>query len=128
MMTDPISDMLTRIRNANRVGYKKVAIPTSKMKVQIAEILETEGYIESVEKSEEGREFTVTLKYKNGQRVICDLQKVSKPSLKTYVGKADIPRVRDGLGISILSTSQGLMTGKQARKLGIGGEVVCKVW
>ncbi|MCL6516882.1 MULTISPECIES: 30S ribosomal protein S8 [Alicyclobacillus] len=130
-MTDPIADMLTRIRNANLVGHDKVEIPGSKMKRAIAEILKREGFIRDAEFIPDDKQgiIRVFLKYGKGQeRVITGLKRISKPGLRVYVDHENIPRVLGGLGIAILSTSKGVMTDKEARKLGVGGEVICYVW
>ncbi len=130
-MTDPIADMLTRIRNANIAGHKTVEIPASKMKKAIAEILKEEGYIADYEVIEDDKQGTlkVTMKYAAGkERVISGLKKISKPGLKVYAKKDDIPKVLGGLGIAIISTSNGIITDKKARALGVGGEVICYVW
>ncbi len=130
-MTDPIADMLTRIRNANVAGHKTVEIPASKMKKAIAEILKEEGYITDYEVIEDGKQGTikVTMKYAAGkERVISGLKKISKPGLKVYAKKDDVPKVLGGLGIAIISTSSGIITDKKARALGVGGEVICYVW
>ena len=127
VVTDPIADMLTRIRNANQMRYEEVLIPTSKMKVEIAKILLEEGYIKKY--VEEGRTLTVTLKYaENKERVITGLKRISKPGLRVYAKSDEIPRVLNGLGIAILSTSKGIMTDKEARKENIGGEVLAYIW
>jgi len=132
-MVDPISDMLTRIRNAQAVGYKTVKFPYSKIKLDLAEILSHEGFLGSIsKKGREGqREIEVILKYK-GEKIknplICGLKRVSKPGQRIYVGKKDLRRFSKERGIIILSTSQGLMTINDARKKGIGGEILCKVW
>ena len=130
MMTDPIADMLTRIRNANAMKYETVSMPSSIMKVRIAEILKAEGFIANYEVSGETKKtLTLTLKYsETGTKVISGLKKISKPGLRINVPCEDLPRVLNGLGIAIISTSQGVMTDKKARKLGIGGEVIAYVW
>ena len=130
MMSDPISDMLTRIRNANALKYEKVKMPSSKMKVEIATILKDEGFILDYKvKGNVKKELTITLKYANdGTRVISGLKKISKPGLRVNVGADKLPRVLKGLGIAIISTSQGVMTDAKARTLGIGGEVIAYVW
>lgn len=130
MMTDPIADMLTRIRNANALKREKVSMPFSTMKLHIAEILKEEGFIsEFVVSGDKIKELTITLKYsENGVKVISGLKKISKPGLRVNVSADNLPRVLNGLGIAIISTSQGVMTDKKARKLGIGGEVVAYVW
>ncbi|MBE6133815.1 MAG: 30S ribosomal protein S8 [Erysipelotrichaceae bacterium] len=130
MMSDPISDMLTRIRNANALKYEKVKMPSSKMKVEIASILKEEGFINDFKvKGNVKKELTITLKYAaDGTRVISGLKKISKPGLRVNVGADKLPRVLKGLGIAIISTSQGVMTDAKARTLGIGGEVLAYVW
>jgi small subunit ribosomal protein S8 len=128
-MNDPISDMLTRIRNANLALLPAVALPHSKMKESIAGILKREGYIAdfSVE-GQTPKKLTLKLKYQGKKSVIEGLQRVSTPGLRRYVGSDEIPRVRGGLGVAVLSTSEGLMTGNQARKKNLGGELLCYVW
>ena len=130
MMSDPISDMLTRIRNANALKYEKVKMPSSKMKVEIASILKEEGFITDFKvKGNVKKELSITLKYAaDGTRVISGLKKISKPGLRVNVGADKLPRVLKGLGIAIISTSQGVMTDAKARTLGIGGEVVAYIW
>ena len=130
MMSDPISDMLTRIRNANALKYEKVKMPSSKMKVEIASILKEEGFINDFKvKGNVKKELSITLKYAaDGTRVISGLKKISKPGLRVNVGADKLPRVLKGLGIAIISTSQGVMTDAKARTLGIGGEVIAYVW
>ena len=130
-MTDPIADMLTRIRNANAMHAEKVSMPSSKLKLAIAEILKNEGFINDFSVATEGvkKELTINLKYGvNGVKVISGLKKISKPGLRVTVPCDKLPRVLNGLGIAIISTSQGVMTDKNARKLGIGGEVVAYIW
>ena len=130
-MTDPIADMLTRIRNANTAGHSTVNIPASKMKKAIAQILKDEGYIKEFEIIEDSVQDTIriTLKYgANKEHVISGLKKISKPGLKVYARKDEVPRVLGGLGIAIISTSNGVISDKEARKLGVGGEVICYVW
>lgn len=130
-MTDPIADMLTRIRNANSVGHESVEIPASKMKKAIAQILLDEGYIENFEVIDDGVQGTikVTLKYgANKERVISGIKKISKPGLKVYAKANDVPRVLGGLGIAVISTSSGIISDKKAREVGVGGEVICYVW
>ena len=127
----PIADMLTRIRNANQMRYETVSMPTSKMKVEIASILKSEGFIEDfkVEKNDVQGELTLTLKYgEKKERVISGLKCISKPGLRVYAKADNIPRVLNGLGIAIISTSKGVMTDKEARKENIGGEVLAYVW
>lgn len=128
-MTDPISDMLTRIRNAQRVGKKSVAIPGSKMKQGILKTLEQEGYIDSFHVVEEGAKSTITveLRYYAGEPVIAEIKRVSRPGLRVYKNADNVPKVRNGLGTAIISTSRGIITDKQARALGEGGEVLCTV-
>ena len=129
-MTDPIADMLTRIRNAFMAGHDHVEIPGSVIKGEIARVLTEEGYIESYKTTEEGVKKTITVKLKyspDGKRAIEEIKRISKPSRRVYVGKDDIPRVRGGMGISILSTSNGIMTGVAARNKKIGGEILCTV-
>mgnify|MGYP004702163845 FL=1 len=130
-MTDPIADMLTRIRNANTVGHETVEIPASKMKKAIAEILKEEGYITDFEVIEDNKQgmIKVTMKYgANKERVISGIKKISKPGLKVYAKAGEVPKVLGGLGIAIVSTSKGIVSDKEARKLGVGGEVICYVW
>ncbi len=126
-MTDPIADMLTRIRNANTMRNKEVIMPTSKMKVEIAKILKEEGYI--TEFKVKDNTLTLTLKYaENKERVITGLKRISKPGLRVYVSANELPRVLNGLGIAIISTPKGVMTDKLARKNNVGGEVIAYVW
>ena len=130
-MTDPVADMLTRIRNANTAGHADVEIPASKIKKNIAEILLKEGYIKGFEivETEPQNMIKIQMKYGAGkQRVISGIKRRSKPGLKVYAKKDEVPKVLGGLGIAIISTSNGLLTDKQARELGVGGEVVCMVW
>ena len=130
VMTDPIADMLTRIRNANQQRHETVVVPASNMKVEIAEILKNEGFIKGykVEGEKADKVITLTLKYKGNDRVISGLKRVSKPGLRQYVKVNEIPKVLNGLGIVVLSTSQGLMTDKEARAKKIGGEVLSYIW
>ena len=130
MMSDPVADMLTRIRNANALKHETVKLPSSKMKVEIARILKDAGFIVDYKvKGEVKKELTITLKYAgDGTRVISGLKKISKPGLRVNVGADKLPRVLKGLGIAIISTSQGVMTDAKARTLGIGGEVIAYVW
>jgi small subunit ribosomal protein S8 len=128
-MTDSISDMLTRIRNATRVTLPTVEVPHSKIKESIANILKSEGYVAEV--ATEGKlpkKLKLKLKYEGKRSVIEGLRRISKPGLRNYVGATDIPRVRGGLGTAIVSTSEGLMTGVQARKKNLGGELICYIW
>lgn len=130
-MTDPIADFLTRIRNANMVYHDKVEVPASRMKKAIAEILREEGYIRDYELLDDGKQGVVRIYMKYGdnkQRVISGLKRISKPGLRVYAGKDQLPRVLGGLGIAIVSTSRGIMTDKKARKEGLGGEVLCYIW
>ena len=128
-MTDPIADMLTRIRNANQMRNANVVMPHSKVKEEIAKILKEEGYIEGYEtKGEVKKELTLTLKYVGNDRVITGLKRVSKPGLRVYVGAKDMPKVLNGLGIAIISTPNGMVTDKVARKNNVGGEVVAYIW
>ena len=130
-MTDPIADMLTRIRNANQNRAKTVTMPSSKMKEQIAKILKDEGYITdfSIDKKDVQNTLTLTLKYaENKERVITGLKRISKPGLRVYTTAEDIPYVLNGLGIAIISTSKGVMTDKLARKNNVGGEVIAYIW
>ena len=131
MTTDPIADMLTRIRNANSAKHKTVDVPASKMKNAIAEILFKEGYIKSFEviNNENQGIIRITLKYdENGTRVIDGIKRISKPGLRVYANKEELPKVLNGLGIAIISTSKGLKTDKEAREAGIGGEVLAYIW
>jgi small subunit ribosomal protein S8 len=128
-MTDTISDMLTRIRNASRVQLPTVELPHSKMKESIATILKKEGYVGEVTvEGKTPKTIKLKLKYEGKKSVIEGLRRVSTPGLRRYVGSTEIPRVRGGLGISVVSTSQGVMTGTQARKNNLGGELICYVW
>ncbi len=130
MVTDPIADMLTRIRNANQQRHEEVVVPASKLKVDLAEILKNEGFIKGYKVESEGvaKNIVITLKYKGNDRVISGLKRVSKPGLRQYVKVNEIPKVLNGLGIVVLSTSQGLMTDKEARAKKIGGEVLAYIW
>ena len=129
-ITDPIADMLTRIRNANAQRHETVDVPASKMKKSIAEILLEEGYIKGYEEIEDGVQGTIriSLKYVNKQKVIAGLKRISKPGLRVYATKDELPKVLGGLGIALISTSKGIMTDKKARQEGIGGEVLAFVW
>ena len=130
-MTDPIADLLTRIRNAQKAGHESVTIPRSKIKLGIVAILKNEGFVEGYVENDEGPQghLKVFLRYNEKQGgVIRGLKRISKPGRRVYVGKKDIPRVRDGLGLVILTTPRGLLTDLQARQAGVGGEVVCHVW
>jgi small subunit ribosomal protein S8 len=133
MMTDPIADMLARIRNAAMARHEVARIPASKIKKSIARLLEQEGYVSSVSEEEWGpqkrKTLTVTLKYSDSRNVaFAGLRRVSKPGRRVYVGHDKVPRVLNGLGVSIISTSQGLMTDKEARTKKVGGELICEVW
>ena len=131
VMTDPIADMLTRIRNGIIAKHETVDIPASNIKREIARILLEEGYIKGYDVIEDGKQglIRVALKYgKDGQKVILGLKRISKPGLRVYADKNTVPKVLNGLGISIISTSKGILTDKQARELGVGGEVICYVW
>ena len=130
-MTDPVADMLTRIRNANTAGHASVEIPSSKMKKNIAEILLKEGYIKGYELVEDEKQGIIKVQMKYGadkQKVISGIKRISKPGLKVYAKSSDVPKVLGGLGVAIISTSGGLITDKEARSKGIGGEVICYVW
>ena len=131
-MSDPIADMLTRIRNANTAKHDTVDVPASKMKIAIADILVDEGYIAKYDLVEDGsfKTLHITLKYgvDKNEKVISGIKRISKPGLRVYANTEDIPRVLGGLGIAILSTKKGVVTDKEARKLGVGGEVLCFVW
>ena len=130
-MTDPIADMLARIRNAQLAGHESLTLPRSNVKVQIAKILSGEGFVEGFVEDRRGPQGTlkIFLKYDSGNRgIIRGLQRVSKPSRRVYVGKDQIPRVRNGLGVAILTTPRGVLTDAQARQAGVGGEVICRVW
>jgi small subunit ribosomal protein S8 len=131
VMTDPVADFLTRVRNANMVSHETVEIPGSQMKLAIATILKEEGYIKDFEFIEDGRQgiIRVYLKYgPNREKVITGIKRISKPGLRVYVKKDEVPKVLGGLGTAVISTSNGLMTDKKARKEGVGGEVVCYIW
>ena len=131
-ITDPIADMLTRIRNANTAKHDTVDVPSSKMKLAIAKILLDEGYIKSYELVENGKfnDIRITLKYgaSKNEKIISGLQRISKPGLRVYANKEELPKVLGGLGVAIISTNKGVITDKEARKLGVGGEVLCFVW
>lgn len=130
MVTDPISDMLTRIRNANQMRYKEVEVPASKMKNEIARILKSEGFIVDykVKKNNVQDILVLSLKYVDKERVITGLKRISKPGLRVYVKAEEVPTVLNGLGIAILSTSKGVMTDKEARENSLGGEVLAYIW
>ncbi len=128
-MQDPLADMLTRIRNSQQVGKLNVSMPSSKVKVNVAKVLEQEGYIESFEVSGDVKpQLKISLKYFEGKPVIAELDRISRPGLRKYSGKDELPSVRGGLGVAIVSTSQGVMTERQAKQLGVGGEVLCTVF
>ena len=130
-ITDTIADMLTRIRNANNAGHKTVEMPASKEKKAIAEILLEEGYINKVDFIDDDKHgiIKITLKYgENKSKVIAGLKRISKPGLRVYAGNNEIPKVLNGLGVAIISTSKGVLTDKEARRAGVGGEVICYVW
>ena len=129
VMSDPIADMLTRIRNANSAYHEKVEMPASTMKAAVLNILKEEGFVKNYETVDEGKTLKVTLKYgSNKEKVITGTKRISKPGLRVYASKEELPRVLGGLGIAVISTSQGVMTDKKARKLGLGGEVIAYVW
>ena len=130
-MTDPVADMITRIRNGVRAKLPRIDVPSSKLKVEIARILKDEGYVSNYKLQEDGKQgvLRIWLKYGPGmERVITDLQRVSRPGCRIYAGKGEIPRVYGGLGINIISTSRGLMTGRDAARTGVGGEILVNVW
>ena len=130
-MTDPVSDMLTRIRNATTVRHDRADIPASKVKLEIAKILKQEGYIRTFKTLEEGPQglIRVYLKYaEDGEPVIHGLSRVSKPGRRVYRGADDLPKVRNGLGVAVVSTNRGVLTDEQARSLRVGGEVLCEIW
>jgi small subunit ribosomal protein S8 len=131
MMTDPIADMLTRIRNANTALHDAVEMPGSTLKAEVAKVLKEQGYITDYELQEArvGTELVIRLKYsRDRRRVISGLKRISKPGRRVYVDRSEIPRVLGGMGVAVLSTSQGVITGQEARRRGIGGEVICSVW
>lgn len=131
MMTDPIADMLTRIRNSNNAKHKTVDVPASNIKREIAQILLDEGYIKSFDFIEDNKQgmLKVELKYtQDGERIISGLKRISKPGLRVYANSQELPKVLGGLGIAIISTSKGIITDKKARELNVGGEVICYVW
>jgi small subunit ribosomal protein S8 len=129
-MTDPISDMLSRIRNAMTAGHESLTLPASGVKARILEILQQEGYIETFGRKDEGPQglLEVKLKWQSGQPAIEGLRRVSRPGQRRYARCEEIPKVRNGLGIMIVSTSKGLMTDRAARKAGVGGELICSIW
>ena len=131
MLTDPVADMLTRVRNANQALHDQVIMPASNLKVELAKLLESEGYISGWEESGEGKErmLLVRLKYDRSRRqVISGLKRISKPGRRVYVDRDSIPKVLGGMGVAVISTSQGLLSGQEARRRGIGGEILCEVW
>jgi small subunit ribosomal protein S8 len=131
-MTDPLSDMLTRLRNANKAKQEKVDVPASNLKVQVARILKDEGYLKNYKVIKDGKQgiLRIYLKFEGEtkKQVIGGLRVISRPGLRRYVGKSEMPLVLRGLGLSILSTSRGILTDKQARKLNVGGELLCAIW
>jgi small subunit ribosomal protein S8 len=130
-LTDPVADFLTRIRNAQRARHQKLDVPTSKLKTEVARILKEEGYIANYKPAEEDGQklLRVYLKYgPNNEAVIRDLKRISRPGCRVYIGKDEIKRVQGGLGISIMTTPKGVMTGRQARREGVGGEILAEVW
>ena len=129
-MTDPIADMLTRIRNANQAKHEVVEMPAPRLKLEILEVLKNEGYIAEYEKIEDGKQgvIKVTLKYVNKERVIKGIKRISKPGLRVYAKSTELPQVLNGLGVAIISTSNGVMTDREARKNKLGGEVIAFVW
>ena len=128
-MSDPIADMLTRIRNANSAYHEKVEMPASTVKAAVLNILKEEGFVKNFESVNNGKTLKVTLKYgSNKEKVISGIKRISKPDLRVYAKKEELPRVLGGLGIAVISTSQGVMSDKTARKLGLGGEVIAYVW
>ena len=130
VMTDPIADMLTRIRNANQAKHEYVEMPASRLKLEILAVLKNEGYISEYEKTEDGKQgvIKVTLKYINKERVIKGIKRISKPGLRVYAKSTELPQVLSGLGIAVISTSNGVMTDREARKQKLGGEVIAFVW
>ena len=131
MMTDPISDLLTRIRNANLAGLRQLRLPASRIKNELCQLLMQEGYVESFEMVPEGVQGAIEVRLRygpEGERALTDIQRVSRPGRRVYAGKGEIPNVMNGLGVSILSTSRGILTDRQARQAGVGGEILCQVW
>ena len=130
VMTDPIADMLTRIRNANQAKHESVTMPASRLKLEILSVLKNEGYIAEYEKVEDGKQGVIilTLKYIGKERVIKGLKKISKPGLRVYAKSSELPKVLNGLGVAIISTSNGIMTDREARSKKLGGEVIAFVW
>jgi small subunit ribosomal protein S8 len=130
-MTDPIADMLTRIRNGSRAGHEKVDIPASKVKLEIIRILKDEGYIRNFKIMEDKKQGLVRVYFKmlpSREKVITDVRRISRPGLRVYVSKEQVPKVLGGLGVAILSTSKGLMADRRARREGVGGEYICSIW
>jgi small subunit ribosomal protein S8 len=129
-MTDPVADMLTRLRNASRAGHARVEMPSSKLKEGIAKILKEEGFIRDYSVKSDNKQgiLTLVLRYAGGEPVLIGLKRISKPGRRIYSSKDDLPVVRGGLGMAIISTSKGLMTDAAAREMGVGGEVICSVW
>ena len=128
--TDPIADMLTRIRNANQQKHETVSIPYSNLKNDLANILKKSGFVTDFVVNEEGnhKNIVITLKYKGNERVITGLKRISKPGLRVYCKADEVPKVLNGLGVAVISTSQGVLPDREARKLGLGGEVICYIW
>jgi small subunit ribosomal protein S8 len=131
-MTDPLADMLTRIRNANKAKHEKVDVPTSRLKVEVVRILKDEGYLKNYKVVKDGKQnvLRIYLKYEGEtkKQIINGLKIISRPGLRKYVGKSEIPMILRGLGLSVLSTSKGILTDKEARKINIGGELLCSIW
>ncbi len=129
-LTDTIADMLTRIRNACMARHEKVDIPASKMKIGIAKLMKEHGYIQNYKLIRDGKQgiLRISLRYHEGKPVILGLERISKPGRRQYRSSKDLPKIRNGFGMAVISTSKGLMTDEQARKLGVGGEVVCAIW
>ena len=131
MMTDPLADMLTRIRNGSKAKFKKVDIPSSKLKVRVAKILKDEGYIKNYKVTKDNKQgvLTIYLKYnQENERIITGLERVSKPGCRVYVKKDNIPKVLNGLGVNLLSSPKGVLTDRKARELNVGGELLCSIW
>ncbi|HBY57106.1 MAG TPA: 30S ribosomal protein S8 [Candidatus Atribacteria bacterium] len=130
VISDPVADLLTRIRNANKMRHKSLSVPASKLKLEIVRILKDEGFIRDYKYKEDNKQgqLIIYLKYINKEKAINNLKRISKPGLKVYVKKDEIPEVLGGLGIAILSTSRGIMTGKEALRRHLGGEVICYIW
>ena len=131
MMTDPVSDMLTRIRNAGQARHKETRCPASQLKLAVAQVLRAEGFLGDVEEDDSGthKQLVLGIRYsENGSEMIDSIQRVSKPGRRVYVGASEVPRVRNGLGTAVLSTSKGVMCDRDAREAGVGGEVLCEVW